>query len=275
MSEHRAGKEPHKQDLTVRAIQRGLDVLQTVNRLGSARFVDVSKATSIPYPTVCRIIDTLVDAGMLEREAGRRRFKPTALVQSLSLGFQEDDVFVKTAQPVIAKLCDAVGWPITITTRVGNAMMVRASTHLQTTLTYNNYFPGYTLPLLQCSVGKVYVAFCSDEERLKIRKSLQKLEEIDPTTALFLRDERAFLKPYRDAGYGFHTYIEHTKNPGKTSSLAVPIVQDGRLKAAMGLVYFSSAMNTQNAAEKYVAEMRSACAEITGATAAVTQVGLE
>lgn len=251
-----------KQELTVRAIQRGLEVLQAVNRLGSARFVDVANATSIPYPTVCRIVDTLVDAGMLEREQGRRHFKPTPLVQSLSLGFQEDDAFVKTAQPVIAKLCDAVGWPITITTRVGNAMMVRASTHLQTTLTYNNYFPGYTLPLLQCSVGKAYVAFCSDDERQKIRTSLEKLDEIDPITALFLRDEGAFLAPFREAGYGFHTYNEHTKNPGKTSSLAIPIMCDGQLMAAMGLIYFSSAMKTRHAAEKYAEDMRQACKTI-------------
>ncbi|MEM7568952.1 MAG: helix-turn-helix domain-containing protein [Pseudomonadota bacterium] len=251
----------------MRAIQRGLEVLQAVNRLGSARFVDVAKATAIPYPTVCRIVDTLVDAGMLEREEGRRYFKPTPLVQSLSLGFQEDDAFVKSAQPIIAELCDAVGWPITITTRVGNSMMVRASTHLQTTLTYNNYFPGYTLPLLQCSVGKAYVAFCGEEERQKIRTSLRKLDEIDPTTALFLRDEMSFLKPYRDVGYGFHTYNEHTKNPGKTSSLAVPIVVDGELKAAMGLIYFSSAMKTQHAAEKYTQAMREASETIIGAFA--------
>lgn len=246
----------------VRSIKRGLEVLQAVNRYGSARLVDISAATSIPYPTVCRIVETLVDLEMLEREEGRRYFKPTPLVQSLSLGYQEDDAFVRTGQPIIASLCENVGWPITITTRVGNTMMVRASTHRQTTLTYNNYFPGYTLPLLHCSVGKAYLAFCDENERSHIRTSLKKIEMTDPIIALFLRDEDAFLEPFRSAGYGYHTYSEYTKNPGKTSSLGVPIMVDNVLQGAMGLIYFSTSMNTLEAAKKYVSALQEAASSI-------------
>lgn len=251
-----------KSDFKVRAIRRGLEVLQSVNRHGSARLIEIANETTIPYPTVCRIVDTLVDIQMLEREEDRPYYRPTALVQTLSGGYQEDDALVKAARKPIADLCEDIGWPITIATRVGSKMTVRDSTHRQTTLTYNNYFPGYTLPLLHCSVGKAYLAFCAPDERRNIGLSINKWEGDDPETRLFLKDEDTYLKPYKDLGYAYHTYNAYTKNPGKTSSLSVPIFVDGTLKAALGLVYFSSAMNTQEAAQKYLEKMQATAAAV-------------
>lgn len=233
-----------------------MEVLQAVNRQGSARVIDISKDTGIPYPTVCRIIDTLVELGMLEREEGRRYYRPAALVQTLSIGYQDDDALVEAAIPLITDLGRDIGWPVTITTRVGANMMVRASTHLHTTLTYFNYFRGYTLPLLHCSVGKVYLAFCDKAERETIISMLLKYDDDDPTVQLLLREQDQFLRPFRDKGFAYHVNVRHTKNPGKTSSLGVPIFVDGKLKAAMGLVYFSSAMSVEEAAGKYVDKMK-------------------
>lgn len=245
-------------DYKVRAIRRGLEVLQAVNRHGVARYVDIANSTSIPYPTVCRIVGTLVDIGMLERQADGFGFRPTAMVQSLSVGFEEDDSLIRSARPVISALCEDVGWPITITTRVGASMVIRDSTHKQTTLTYNHYSPGYALPLLECSVGKAYLAFCSAQERKSIVATIKKISDVNPAAQLLLQDVNAFLRPFQDSGFAFHSYNEHTKDPGKTSSLAVPIFVDGELKAAMGLIYFSSAMGKAEAAEKYVLQMQQA-----------------
>lgn len=199
---------------------------------------------------------------MLERQADGFGFRPTAMVQSLSVGFEEDDGLISAARQVISDLCKEVGWPITITTRVGASMIIRDSTHRQTTMTYNHYSPGYALPLLECSVGKVYLAFCSEDERRSIISTIKKLGEDNPAAQMLLHKERAFVQPFQERGYAFHNYNEHTKDPGKTSSLAVPVYVDGALKAAMGLIYFSSAMDTAEAAESYVDAMHEAAARI-------------
>jgi IclR family mhp operon transcriptional activator len=239
-----------------------MEVLQAINKLGSGRLVDIAELTDIPYPTVCRIVETLEDINLIEREQGRRYYRPTPLVQSLALGFQESDQLVRAGQPIISALCQKVGWPITIGTRVGNAMMIRASTHRETTLTYKIYYPGYTLPLLESSIGKATVSFCSDCERSDIRKSLRKSQANDPLTSLYLHDEAAFIEPYRAVGYAYHTGAERMKNPEKTSSLSVPIYINGVMKGALGLVYFSTAMGTQDAAEKYLEAMQKAAGDI-------------
>lgn len=255
-------EDSSRTDFKVRSIRRGIEVLQAINKLGSGRLVDIAGATNIPYPTVCRIVETLEDINLIEREQGRRYYRPTALVQSLALGFQEGDQLVRAAQPIISELCNNVGWPITIGTRVGNAMMIRASTHRETTLTYKIYYPGYTLPLLESAIGKATVSFCSDCERSDIRKSLRKSEVNDPLTSLYLHDEAAFVEPYRAAGYAYHSDSESIKNPKKTASLSVPIFRNGIMKGALGLVYFSTAMGTQDAADKYLELMQTAAGDI-------------
>jgi len=240
----------------VRAIRRGLEVLQVINRLGAARYIDIANATNIPYPTVCRIVETLLDMGMLEKQDHSRYFQPSSMVQSLSSGYEEDAPLIAAAREPIVQLCEKVGWPITIATRIGGSMVIRDSTHRQTTLTYNHYPPGYALPILECSVGKAYLAFCSAQELRVITATLSSIQNDNVAARLLLKDPEAFLSGFRKLGFAYHSYNEHTKNPGKTSSISVPIIIDGEARAALGLVYFSSSMNTETAADKYLAAMQ-------------------
>jgi IclR family transcriptional regulator, mhp operon transcriptional activator len=225
--------------------------------------MDISQATGLPYPTVCRIVDTLIDIGMIEREPSRRYYRPTALVQTLSVGYQEEHALVAQARSHIVALCKKVGWPITVTTRVGNSMMVRDSTHRLTSLTFNNYAPGYTLPLLECSSGKAYVAYCSEEERKSIISSLSKVDDgTDKLAQLILREDEAVLNKIRQQGYASHAYNIYTENPGKTSSIAVPIMIDEKLAGCLGLIFFSSAMSVADAASKFSEDLKRTAAAI-------------
>jgi DNA-binding IclR family transcriptional regulator len=155
--------EDQDRDGTIRAIGRGLRVLQAINRGGSITMMQICRQAEIPYPTACRIIETLIKEGMVEREPARKRYRATALVRTLSLGFQDEDALVAVARPHIVALCARHGWPVTLATRVGHSMMVRDSTHKLTSLTLANYSPGYTLPIVECSTGKAYLAFCDEE----------------------------------------------------------------------------------------------------------------
>jgi IclR family mhp operon transcriptional activator len=253
-------------ETSVRAIRRGLDVLQAINRFGSLRLIDISSATGLPYPTVFRVVETLVDAGMVELEPGRRRYRPTALVQTLSRGYRDELALVTLARPHIVALCRDVGWPITICSRVGNSMMVRDSTHKLTTLTFNDYAAGYTLPLLECSVGKAYLAHCSDEERSIIVSSIQRLDSPpDRRAQLMLGHDSVLIEETRAAGFATHAYNQYTANPGRTSSLAVPVYMRGKLVGALGLVFFSTSMSMSSAIAAYVDKMKATAAAIEAA----------
>ncbi len=149
----------------IRAITRAIAVLSAVNRDGPITMMNISKAAEVPYPAACRIVQTLLHEGLIEREPARKRYRVTSLVQTLAAGFQQEDQLVAAARPFLEQLCKEVSWPISLATRVGTRIMVRDSTHKMTSLTFTNYYPGYTLPIADCATGKAYLANCSDDEQ--------------------------------------------------------------------------------------------------------------
>jgi IclR family transcriptional regulator, mhp operon transcriptional activator len=68
----------------IRAISRGLSVLRAVNVHGGLTMMEISHASEVPYPTACRIVQTLVYEGYLERDRGRKTYRTTTLVRELA-----------------------------------------------------------------------------------------------------------------------------------------------------------------------------------------------
>ncbi len=243
-------------DGNVRAISRGLAVLQAVNRGGSITMMEICRQSHIPYPTGCRIVQTLIDEGMIEREPARKRYRPTALVRTLSLGYQEEGDLVAVARPHIVALTGKLAWPVSIATRVGPMMMVRDSTHKLTSLTLHNYAPGFTLPIIECSSGKAYLAFCDPEERRGVLNGLRHLDGPAERLAVLLTSSEKMLADIRARGYATQARNAYTATPGKTSSIALPLFQNGRVVGALALVFFASAVSMSEAENRYVADLR-------------------
>lgn len=237
----------------IRAITRGLSVLQAVNRGGSITMMEIARTSQVPYPTACRIVQTLLHEGMIEREPARKRYRATALVQSLASGYHDDSQLVEIARPHIEALTDKLLWPISITSRVGAHMMVRDSTHTRTSLTLNNYYPGFTLPIMECSSGKAYMAFCSDAEREHLLEGLRTIEGAAEKMATLLLSNDSLLREVRSQGYATQSRNAYTANPGKTSSIAVPLFRGEEVAGAITIIFFSVAMPMEKAIAQFVA----------------------
>ncbi|QJQ32052.1 helix-turn-helix domain-containing protein [Sphingomonas lacunae] len=250
----------------IQSFSRAISALKAINRHGSMTMMEISRAAGVPYPTAHRIVQTLMYEGLVEQEPARKRYRPTALVQSLSSGYQQDGMLVEIARPEIVALTKKVGWPVSIAIRVGKNMMLRDSTHANTSLTFSQYYPGFTLPLLDSASGKLSMAYADDDEREQILKWMRADQDIDPD---YLAEAEMALNPegIRAKGYAVQgrNYFNHT--PGKTSSIAVPIFNKGRFEAAMTLVYFVSAMSLNKALETYLPEMLATAQNITAGLA--------
>jgi IclR family transcriptional regulator, mhp operon transcriptional activator len=240
----------------IRAISRGLAVLQAVNRHGSLTMMEIAQASGVPYPTACRIVQTLLHEGMIEKEPSRKRYRATLLVRTLSVGFQDEDRLAAIARPHIAALTKRVAWPTSIASRVGNMMMVRESTHHQTSLTFSHYYPGFTLPLLECASGKAYMAFASEEERANILQGLKSLDAAPDKYAALLLETGTLLDEVRRNGYATQARNRYSATPGKTSSIAVPVFEDGKVCGALSLIFFASALTMEQAVARFVGDMK-------------------
>jgi IclR family transcriptional regulator, mhp operon transcriptional activator len=246
----------------IRAITRGLAVMQAINRGGAITMMEIARSSRVPYPTACRIVQTLLHEGMIEREPARKRYRSTALVQTLASGFHDESQLVAIARPHIERLCKQLLWPISITSRVGGHMMVRDSTHTMTTLTLNNYYPGFTLPLMECSSGKAYMAYCSDDEREQLLEGLRTIEGAAEKMATLLLSSDSLLSQIRRDGYATQARNAYTANPGKTSSIAVPLFRDGEVAGAVVVIFFAVAMPMDKAIEQFLEPLKATAAQI-------------
>jgi IclR family mhp operon transcriptional activator len=252
----------------IRAITRGLSVLQAVNRGGSITMMEIARTSQVPYPTACRIVQTLLHEGMIEREPARKRYRATALVQSLASGYHDESQLVDIARPQIEALTDKLLWPISITSRVGAHMMVRDSTHTRTSLTLNNYYPGFTLPIMECSSGKAYMAYCSDAEREHLLEGLRTIEGAAEKMATLLLSNDNLLREVRSLGYATQSRNAYTANPGKTSSIAVPLFRGDEVAGAIVIIFFSVAMPMEKAIDQFLAPLKATAAAISAELAA-------
>jgi IclR family mhp operon transcriptional activator len=247
-------------DGSIRAIGRGLKVLQVINHHHSLSMMAIANLCELPYPTTCRIVETQLAEQMIERETTRKHYRPTALVRTLSAGYQPDDDLGLAARGPIARLTRDIRWPISVCSRVGMYMMIRESTHKIAPYTLNLYHRGYTMPILGSSSGKVYLAFSGDQDRDGIFEQLR--------TANAAQADRIILRLQAECGVirqkGFAGYdrIRHTANPGKTSALSVPILTDGMCQGTATLAFFSSAMTLQDAIAAYLTSLKTTAAEI-------------
>ena len=246
----------------IRSLVRGIAVLQAVNRGGSLSMMDIARASCVPYPTACRIVQTLQVEGLIEQEPTRKRYRPTALVQTLAHGYHDHTRLVQFARPHLVELTRQVIWPIALATHVGPSMVIRDSTHSLTTLTFNNYLPGYSIPMLECASGLVYLAHMPDDERIALLDSLKLLPDRVPVHILHQIEHDNLVTTVREQGYASRGNNHFTRNPGKTSSIGVPIFEKGLVVGALTLSFFSSAIRMVDAIEKFVGPLKDAARDI-------------
>ena len=265
-----SNSEESQKGIPIRSISRALNILQIINRAGSICLMDIAKQSGLPYPSACRIVQTLVHEGMIERESCRKYYRPAKSVQSLSYGYQDDDELVRVARPFIEDLTREIGWPVSIVTRIGNQMVLRDSTHAMTSLTFARYYPGYSLPIAYCADGKAFLAALPEDELELIKANLGPRIPVpgDPNCVLDPLDD---LEDVRRRGYAIVERVPHTVTPGKTSCVSVPVYRNGRVAGVVTIAFFASTMNQKQAQDSLLPALQETQQKINQALSSQSQ----
>ena len=265
-----SNSEESQKGIPIRSISRALNILQIINRAGSICLMDIAKQSGLPYPSACRIVQTLVHEGMIERESCRKYYRPAQSVQSLSYGYQDDDELVRVARPFIEDLTREIGWPVSIVTRIGNQMVLRDSTHAMTSLTFARDYPGYSLPIAYCADGKAFLAALPEDELELIKANLGPRIPVpgDPNCVLDPLDD---LEDVRRRGYAIVERVPHTVTPGKTSCVSVPVYRNGRVAGVVTIAFFASTMNQKQAQDSLLPALQETQQKINQALSSQSQ----
>lgn len=218
--------------------------------------MEISRQTHMPYPTTCRIVETLVNEGLVEREPSRKRYRPTRLVRTLAAGYQSDQHLVSVSRPHMVTLTRQLQWPVALSGRVGHQLMILDSTHGTSPLTFTKYAPGFVFPLSESAGGKIYMAFADEDERGALVSGMRMMDGPAERMAVTMLDRPATLNTFREQGYATQARSRFTPHPGKTSSLATPVLVDGRIQAALSLIFFTAAMPMTKAIDLFLPPLK-------------------
>ncbi|VCU68222.1 HTH-type transcriptional regulator YiaJ [Pigmentiphaga humi] len=239
----------------VRGLERGLFVLQTLNRLGEASSQQIAAQVGLPRPTVHRLLETLRFLGYVDRAKLRDLYRLTSLVNQLSVGYRRVDKVVEAATPVLKSLSAELVWPVNVATYEDGAMVLRANTHRDSPLSLVAALPGTRVPMLSTAVGRTYLAFCGQEER---RWILELLEADIAVRYPAAADLSLVFAQVQDAGYA----VQEAGGCKRSAALAVPIMTHGQVAGCLNIMWIRAAIRPEAATAMFLQRLQAAAAEI-------------
>jgi IclR family mhp operon transcriptional activator len=243
----------------IRALVRGLDALTTLNQRNGATVSEIAQQIRLPRTTTYRILETLTHAGYVYRDPADDRYRLTIMVHRLADGFDDDAWVTQIARPCIDELGREIMWPVAFASLSGTQMLVRETTDHRSPLAIERFSAGLRLPLLTTAAGRAHLAFCSNEQRESLLEILRRsTHEVDK-----LAHNRAELDRVLDETRekGFATAV-HSKRVSDEISMAVPILVEEQVLAAVVVRFAETAVPVKIAAERFIPRLREAAQRI-------------
>jgi len=243
----------------LRTLDRGLNVLEYLNKVRTASAQDIVKAVSLPLPTVYRIIETLAYGGFLERvSVDDNIYGLTIAVRRLSGGVTCESVFVSVATPALFRRRQQLKWPSAVSTFEDDSIVVRESTDRFSPQSIGLGAVGRRIPMLVTPLGWAYLAFSRDEQRREILAHLRKSQAPEDRAA---RDPNHIIHMIRSAQA--NGYCASDEVPYKRcSSIALAVLSKGRVFGCISTVWPSSLITREAAISRFLPVLREAKEEI-------------
>ena len=226
----------------IRAFTRGLTVLEALNREGSATALVLARQTAIPRGTVYRLLQTLQDAGYVERGIGDERFRLTLRVRGLAHGFEDEHWIAGAARPALVTLTQRLSWPCDILTFRNLRMVIRDTTHPVAPFSIDQNMAGREIPVLLSAAGLAYLAAAPPGEQAQIVGLLSRESETERGRALDTVAIRRLIATTQRQGYG-------VRQGGRvwphTGAIALPVRHGPRVLGCVSVIWMSRVVSAQ------------------------------
>lgn len=254
----------------VKSLKKALRVLTYMNQCGDSTVAEVASAIGVPRPTSYRILETLASEGYIEKQPHCGLYRITSLVQRLAAGFQNEELLLEVAKPMIQQLSKELGWPIAIYTPRDTRMVARIITDHDCVMALERFHIGFAAPMLESATGYCYLARCSDAERERLLAfSLSEegcaKEASDPEEIRYLIVDKHFghLERFNNRQFDEISYlINAVRNQGfcnlefqkyREGNLGVPLVLDDKPVGGIVMRYIRSTMKNTGRIQNFYA----------------------
>jgi IclR family mhp operon transcriptional activator len=181
------------------------------------------------------------------------------MVHRLADGFDDDAWVTQIARPCIDELGKEVMWPVAFASLSGTQMLVRETTDHRSPLAIERFSPGLRLPLLTTAVGRAHLAFCSAEQRESLLEILRRSTNEVDKLAHSRPELDKILEDTREKGYASAV---HTRRVSDEISIAVPLLVEDQVLAAVVVRFAETAVPFKIAVERFIPKLREAAQRI-------------
>jgi IclR family mhp operon transcriptional activator len=241
----------------VKSLKKALRVLRIMNQRGDATVSDIAAAISVPRTTAYRLLETLATEGYIERQPHSPYYRLTSEVLQLASGFQNQNLLLEIARPLITGLGARLGWSVSLATPRAAEMITRITTNHDSALALDRYVVGHGVPMLHATTGYCYLAFCSDIER-EIVIGMARASG-DPLQSLAHHRDKleAALQRVRTRGFCNLEFSQY-----REGNVGVPLVVGDRALGGIVMRYIKSAMTGQRLLNDYIPQLTDISARI-------------
>ncbi len=255
---------------SIRALERGLDVLQALRTGQSAGLKDLHEITGLPKATLLRILRTLIERNLVWQRMADGAYLPSSRPAGPLPAADDTSRLVELASPVMARLCEQVDWPSVLAVRRASRMEIIETNR---PLSHVSHLPlgpvGARISILLTATGRAYFSFCSPEEREEIVRLLRESADPDDAFALDPSGLARLVAQTQAQGFGLRDPSLSGGPRGGVrmpddgrNSISVPVIAAGQVIATLNLTWTRRAMSVQQVVAEHMADLRAAAAEI-------------
>lgn len=245
---------------SVRALDRGLAVIEVLHARRAATLGDLHLATGFARATLLRLLKTLeerrwvfhaADDGTYRLDARAQQPAPASLRHGMTT----------LATPILNRLNRRILWPSGIAVRDGYTMLILETERRSSPFIVDRTIIGHRPSLLKSATGRAYLAFCPDDERKHLLDGLRKSGHPDDRLANIPRLIDRIIDETRRNGYGVREPARRTRisdSERDFNAIAVPVIVRKRVIACINALWIEHVMDVEDFAALYLPALRDA-----------------
>jgi IclR family transcriptional regulator, mhp operon transcriptional activator len=173
---------------TIRALERGIEVLRALNDSSVLTLQQLHNKTGIPKATLLRILLTLENEGVVRKSLWDGCYYPLPISQPTGALSARHALCASLAAPHLEQLQKKLIWPSDFLVYKGYKMVALETTRRASSLAMmQRYGVGFRVDMFSSAPGRAYLAFCGDKEREKILSHYHKSPPRNPLSASILK----------------------------------------------------------------------------------------
>ena len=251
---------------SVRALERGLNVLFEIRRSRAASLKELHQSTGLPKATLLRMLLTLSKHGLIWQRLADGAFLPSRLHGETGWPEDRTSALAELASPHLAELRRRVAWPSALAApRLDHVEVVETNSSIDRLDSAVLGPIGVKLSYIHTATGRAYLAACGADEQRAIINRIRP-EDADPASVSALD---RILQETRARGYSErdppHPWSDRNRSEVVTDgrrSIAVAIMAHGHAVGALNMTWPGHRMPVKEVVAQHLGTLRSAATAI-------------